>query len=39
MKIKISIKEIRRYLDIETPEFSKYVAPIVNLANQYAQGT
>ncbi|MCK4319969.1 MjaI family restriction endonuclease [Candidatus Micrarchaeota archaeon] len=39
MKIKISIKEIRRYLDIETPEFSKYVAPMVNLANQYAQGT
>lgn len=39
MKIKISIKEIRKYLDIETPEFPKYVAPLINLANQYAQGT
>jgi len=39
MKIKITIKEIRRYLDIETPEFPKYVAPLINLANQYAQGT
>jgi uncharacterized protein YukE len=26
-------------LDIETPEFPKYVAPLINLANQYAQGT
>ncbi|MEO0165176.1 MAG: MjaI family restriction endonuclease [candidate division WOR-3 bacterium] len=39
MKIKITIDEIRRYLDIETPEFPKYVAPLINLANQYAQGT
>ncbi|MGC9060308.1 MAG: MjaI family restriction endonuclease [Thermoplasmata archaeon] len=39
MKIKISIEEIRKYLDIETPEFPKYVAPLINLANQYAQGT
>lgn len=39
MKVKISIGEIRRYLDIETPEFPKYVAPLINLANQYAQGT
>ncbi len=39
MKIKISIEEIRRCLDIETPEFPKYVAPLINLANQYAQGT
>lgn len=35
----ISIAEIRKYLDIETPEFPKYVAPLINLANQYAQGT
>ncbi|MEO0136856.1 MAG: MjaI family restriction endonuclease, partial [candidate division WOR-3 bacterium] len=34
-----TIDEIRRYLDIETPEFPKYVAPLINLANQYAQGT
>ncbi len=39
MKVKISIEEIRRYLDIETPEFPKYVAPLINLANQYAHGT
>lgn len=39
MKVKINIKEIRKYLDIETPEFPKYVAPLINLANQYAQGT
>jgi uncharacterized protein YukE len=39
MKVKISIREIRKYLDIETPEFPKYVAPLINLANQYAQGT
>jgi len=39
MKVKISIEEIRKYLDIETPEFPKYVAPLINLANQYAQGT
>jgi hypothetical protein len=39
MKVKISVKEIRKYLDIETPEFPKYVAPLINFANQYAQGT
>ncbi len=39
MKVKITIEEIRKYLDIETPEFSKYIAPLINLANQYAQGT
>jgi len=39
MKIKISIEEIRKYLDIEMLEFPKYVAPLINLANQYAQGT
>jgi len=39
MKVKITVAEIRKYLDIETPEFPKYVAPLINLANQYAQGT
>lgn len=39
MRVKISIEEIRKYLDIETPDFPKYVAPLINLANQYAQGT
>jgi len=39
MKVKITTEEIRKYLDIETPEFPKYVAPLINMANQYAQGT
>ena len=39
MKVKITIEEIKKSLDIETPEFPKYVAPLINLANQYAQGT
>ncbi|MCX8015177.1 MAG: MjaI family restriction endonuclease [candidate division WOR-3 bacterium] len=39
MKIKITIGEIRKHLDIESPDFPKYVAPLINLANQYAQGT
>lgn len=39
MKIKISLEEIRKYLDIEVPEFPKYIAPLINLANRYAQGT
>lgn len=39
MKVRITVEEIRKYLDIETPEFPKYVAPLINLANQYAQGT
>jgi len=39
VKLKISVDEIRKYLDIESPEFPKYVAPLINLANRYAQGT
>lgn len=39
MKLKISNEEIRKYLDIETPDFPKYVAPLINLANQFARGT
>lgn len=39
MKVKISIKEIRNYVDIDTPEFPKYVNPLINIANRYAQGT
>lgn len=39
MKIKITNEEIKKYLDIETSEFPKYVGPLINLANQYAQGT
>lgn len=39
MKIRITIEEIRKYLDIKSPEFPKYVSPLINLANQIAQGT
>jgi uncharacterized protein YukE len=39
MKVKISNEEIRRYLDIEQPEFPKYTTQLLNLANQNAQGT
>lgn len=39
MKIKLTNEEIRTYLNIETPEFPKYVTQIINLANQNAQGT
>lgn len=39
VKIKLTAEEIRETLDIETPEFPKYVTQILNLANQNAQGT
>jgi hypothetical protein len=39
MKIKLKYKEIRKSLDIPSPSFPKYVSRIINLANQYAQGT
>lgn len=39
MKIKITNKEIRQSLNIETPDFPKHVTQILNLANQDAQGT
>ena len=39
MKIKLTSEEIRKHLDIESPEFPKYVTQILNLANQNAQGT
>jgi len=39
MKIKIKNEEIRKYLNIETPDFPKYTSQILNLANQNAQGT
>lgn len=28
MTVKITVEEIRKLLDIETPEFPKYVAPL-----------
>ena len=39
MKLKLPAKEVRRLLDLESPEFPKYVTQIINLANQNAQGT
>jgi len=39
MKIKLSNEEIRKLLDIESPEFPIYTTQLLNLANQNAQGT
>ncbi|MDP2898450.1 MAG: MjaI family restriction endonuclease [bacterium] len=39
MKIKLSFDEMRDILEAPAPSFPKYVAPLLNLANQYAQGT
>lgn len=39
MIIKINNEEIRNLLDIPENEFPKYAASIINLANQFAQGT
>jgi hypothetical protein len=39
VKVRITFQEIKECLNIETPEFPRYVAPLINLANQYAQGT
>jgi len=39
MKIKLSNEEIRKYLDIDSPEFPRYTTQLLNLANQNAQGT
>ncbi len=39
MEFKIKIDEIRRLMEIETPEFPKYATQIINLASQNAQAT
>jgi uncharacterized protein YukE len=39
MKIRLSNEEIRKYLEIDSPEFPKYTTQLLNLANQNAQGT
>lgn len=39
MEFKIKVEEIRRLMEIESPEFPKYVTQILNLANQNAQAT
>jgi len=39
MEFKIKVEEIRRLMEIESPEFPKYSTQILNLANQNAQAT
>lgn len=39
MKIKLNNEEIRKLLDIESPEYPIYTTQLLNLANQNAQGT
>jgi len=39
VEIKISIKELEKELTGKVKKFPKYVSSIINLANQYAQGT
>jgi len=39
MEIKIKNEEIRKLMNIESPEFPKYTTQILNLANQNAQAT
>ncbi|MCD6171043.1 MAG: MjaI family restriction endonuclease [Thermoplasmata archaeon] len=39
MEFKIKVEEIRRLMEIDTPEFPKYATQIMNLANQNAQAT
>ncbi|MBU4189376.1 MAG: MjaI family restriction endonuclease [Candidatus Thermoplasmatota archaeon] len=39
MKIKIKMNELEKMATNKTEQFPKYVAPIINLANRFAQGT
>ena len=39
MELKIKVDEIRKLMEIDTPEFPKYATQIINLANQNAQAT
>lgn len=39
MKIKISFDDIRNALEASAPDLPKYVYPLLNLSNQFAQGT
>jgi len=38
-ELKLTFAEIRDLLNVGTTDFEKYVSPIINLANQFAQGT
>jgi len=39
MKLEISNEEIQQLLEIQETDFQKYISPIINLANRFAQGT
>lgn len=39
MKAKISFDDIRNSLEASAPDLPKYVYPLLNLSNQFAQGT
>ena len=39
VKVKLTQRELLDLLEIEPTVLSKYVSPLLNLANQYAQGT
>ena len=39
MKVKISFDDIRNALEASAPDLPKYVYPLLNLSNQFAQGT
>ena len=39
MKLKLSNKQIKEMLEVESIEFPKYTSQIMNLANQNSQGT
>lgn len=39
MKVKISFDDIRNSLEASAPDLPKYVYPLLNLSNQFAQGT
>ncbi len=39
MELKIKSDEIRRLMELQSPDFPKYASQLINLANQNAQGT
>ena len=39
MKVRISFDDIRNALEASAPDLPKYVYPLLNLSNQFAQGT
>lgn len=39
MKVLLRTEEIRKYLEIDAPDFPRYSGYLINLANRWAQGT